>query len=67
MTDLLQFERFDKTQHRRDLFDCGNPSLNDFLKKNLNQQEKEVSADYMDGKYVIDLKDSFSASWILLR
>ncbi len=37
------------------------------LKKNLNQQEKEVSADYMDGKYVIDLKDSFSASWILLR
>jgi ribosomal protein S18 acetylase RimI-like enzyme len=40
VTDSLRFERFDKTRHDRDLFDCGNPALNDFLKKNLNQQMK---------------------------
>lgn len=39
-TDSLQFERFDKSRHQRESFDCGNPELDDFLKKNLHQQMK---------------------------
>ena len=40
MADELRFERFDKSRHKRDLFDCGVPSLNDYLKTRLNQQMK---------------------------
>lgn len=36
--DSLLFERFDKSRHRRESFDCGKPALDEFLKKNLNQQ-----------------------------
>lgn len=40
MADELRFERFDKSRHKRDLFDCGNTALNDYLKTKLNQQMK---------------------------
>lgn len=40
MTEPLRFERFDKSRHRREPFDCGNALLNDFLKKHLTQQMK---------------------------
>jgi GNAT superfamily N-acetyltransferase len=33
----LRIERFDKSRHKRDPFDCGVPELNDFLKTTLNQ------------------------------
>jgi ribosomal protein S18 acetylase RimI-like enzyme len=36
--DELRFERFDKTRHDRQRFDCGDTNLNDFLKTRLNQQ-----------------------------
>lgn len=38
MPEALRFERFVKTRHRRDGFDCGNAALNDYLKTRLNQQ-----------------------------
>ncbi|HEY3242400.1 MAG TPA: GNAT family N-acetyltransferase [Phycisphaerae bacterium] len=38
MPDELHFERFDKSRHRREDFDCGDAHLNDFLKTKLNQQ-----------------------------
>lgn len=34
----LRFERFDKARHKRDRFDCGVATLNEFLKTKLNQQ-----------------------------
>jgi GNAT superfamily N-acetyltransferase len=36
----FRFERFDKSTHRREPFDCGNAVLNDYLKTRLNQQMK---------------------------
>lgn len=48
MADELRFERFDKARHQRDLFDCGTPALNDYLKTRLNQQMKHgVTAGYV--------------------
>ena len=38
MPDELHFERFDKTKHDRQRFDCGDASLNEYLKTRLNQQ-----------------------------
>ena len=40
MANDLRFERFDKKRHRRAAFDCGQPDLNDYLQKQLNQQMK---------------------------
>ena len=40
VTEGLRFERFDKTRHHRELFDCGVAELNDYLKTKLNQQMK---------------------------
>ena len=36
----LRIERFDKSRHRRDLFDCGVPALNAFLRTKLNQHAR---------------------------
>ena len=36
----LRFERFDKSRHHREAFDCGTPSLTEYLKTKLNQQMK---------------------------
>jgi len=41
VAERLRFERFDKAQHDREPFDCGDSVLNNFLKKNLNQQMKQ--------------------------
>ncbi len=40
MADELRFERFDKSRHRRELFDCGAAALNEYLQTRLNQQMK---------------------------
>lgn len=40
MADPLRFERFDKTRHDREQFDCGVPALNEYLQTRLNQQMK---------------------------
>jgi len=40
MADTLRFERFDKQRHQRGSFDCGQPALNEYLHKRLNQQMK---------------------------
>lgn len=40
MTEALTFERFDKFRHRRELFECGVPALDDYLQTKLNQQMK---------------------------
>jgi ribosomal protein S18 acetylase RimI-like enzyme len=37
VADKLCFERFDKSRHQRQPFDCGQPALNDYLKTRLNQ------------------------------
>ncbi len=38
MHEGLRFERFDKTQHQRGPFECGNADLNQYPKTRLNQQ-----------------------------
>lgn len=40
MTEGLRFERFDKSRHHRESFDCGEASLNEYLATRLNQQMK---------------------------
>jgi GNAT superfamily N-acetyltransferase len=37
-SEEFRFERFDKSAHRREPFDCGNAVLDDYLKTRLNQQ-----------------------------
>ena len=41
MGERLRFERFDKTKHDRDSFDCGVAALNDYLKTKLGQHTRE--------------------------
>ncbi len=40
MSERLRFERFDKTKHDRDSFDCGVAALNDYLKTKLGQHTR---------------------------
>jgi ribosomal protein S18 acetylase RimI-like enzyme len=62
VTDSLRFERFDKSRHRRESFDCGNPALDDFLKKNLNQQMKRG----ITVGYVLATEDGRIAGYVTL-
>lgn len=62
MTDSPRFERFSKARHRRDSFDCGNTALNDFLKKNLNQQMKQG----VTVGYVLAMEDGQIAGYVTL-
>ncbi len=41
MSERLRFERFDKTKHDRDSFDCGVTSLNDYLRTKLGQHTRK--------------------------
>lgn len=57
MPEEFRFERFDKNRHQRNLFDCGNTGLNDYLKTKLNQQMRRgVTVGYVlantDGRIV---------------
>jgi len=58
----LRFERFDKALHQRDLFDCGTPALNDYLKTRLNQQMRRGS----DDGYVLAAPDGRIAGYFTL-
>jgi len=62
VTDSLRFERFDKPRHRRESFDCGTPALDDFLKKNLNQQMKRG----ITVGYVLATEDGRIAGYVTL-
>lgn len=41
MSERLRFERFDKTRHDRDSFDCGVAALNDYLRTRLGQHTRK--------------------------
>ena len=63
MADQLRFERFDKDRHQRKPFDCGQPTLDDFLKTKLNQQMKRgVTVGYVLTTDSSDSSDSSKAA-----
>jgi ribosomal protein S18 acetylase RimI-like enzyme len=62
VADTLRFERFDKTRHQRDLFDCSIPALDDYLKTKLNQQMKRG----VTVGYVLAAPDGRIAGYITL-
>lgn len=41
VSEQLRFERFDKTKHDRDSFDCGIAALNDYLRTKLGQHTRK--------------------------
>src|SRR5438093_573183 len=48
VSERLRFERFDKTKHDRDSFDCGVAALNDYLKTKLGQHtRKDLTRGYV--------------------
>ena len=62
MAEALSFERFDKKQHQRGSFDCGQPALDDYLKTKLNQQMRRG----VTGGYVLADADGRIAGYVTL-
>ena len=63
MTEPLRFERFDKTRHKRDTFDCGVPALNDYLRTLAGQHtRKDLTRVYVLATPTGDIAGYFTLS-----
>jgi ribosomal protein S18 acetylase RimI-like enzyme len=58
----LRFERFERARNKRELFDCGEPGLNEYLKTRLNQQMKRG----VTLGYVLAMDDGRVAGYVTL-
>lgn len=61
-TESLRFEVFDKSRHNREAFDCGVESLNNYLKRTLNQQMQRA----ITVGYVLTTPDGRIAGYVTL-